>query len=488
MRKTIILALAAALLGGVAYANFGALDNVPAATLLVPYIVVDTDASGAPVDTGYTTLTVVTNVSSIKQLIHVTVWSADSKPVIDFDEVLSGYDVWSINWRDLMVGNFAAFDTGADFWDGDQGDSPTPWGPDVNVYLNQIPDLPGPWDTDATYPPTGKACGFPWGDQSGYAGQIQSELANPLTPWPDQDTDCNADTNGGSTFPTGAEIHNWGGWLKTLGPQPVFFYATIDSVYGCSRLFPGQADYWTKGPDDTAPTKWGGFSYLTEWNTLTGIDIYVNRTANYSESLPTVNIEASNYYNSVGFYSELIDAFTSGNFWYSDREPLPTAWAFYYFQPPIATSEVVVWKNYDDFDTDNSNVLACRPYIYYAFDDNEFSKSSSSQNCPSGTFCLTPEPNVFPFQTQKVPVNSTNFDVLPTGDGWMLLVFDPSIDEWPWDDTYLQTYLFVKYNYSTNGAGYSTSVEGTVMANYWFFDQVIPYFNTYDGEIYNPSE
>jgi hypothetical protein len=485
MRKTIILALAAALVGGMAYANFGALDNVPAATLLVPYIVIDTDAGGAPVDSGYTTLTVVTNVSSIKQIIHVTVWSADSQPVIDFDEVLSGYDVWSINWRDLLTGNFGAFDTGAKggFWTDTVADAaPTPWGPDVNIYFNDIPNMPIGDDTDFPYPATTKACGFPWGDQSGFAGQIQAELAAPLVPWPNQDTDCN-DTTSATGFSDGAEIHNWAGWLKTLGPQPVFFYATIDSVYGCSRLFPGQLEYWTTGPDTAGLTRWGGHSWLTEWNTLTGIDIYVNRTANYSESLPAVAIEAAQFWNFVGFYSDQIYTATDTNFYQSDREPLPTAWAFYYFMPPIATTEVVVWKNYDNFDTEDGNVLACLPYVYYAFDDNENSKSSSSQNCPSGTFCLTPEPNVFPFQTQKVPVTSTNFDGLPGGDGWMLLVFDPSVNPQFTGPGYtLETYLFVKYNYSTNGAGYSTSVEGTVMANYWWNDfQYLPYLNTYDG-------
>src|SRR5664280_3155877 len=112
MKKTIMLALAVALLGGAAYANFGARDTVPSATLLVPYIVVDADSHGIPSTIGYTTLTVVTNVSSAKQIIHVSVFNAASQAVIDFDEVLSGYDVWSINWRDLVTGDFENFDTG----------------------------------------------------------------------------------------------------------------------------------------------------------------------------------------------------------------------------------------------------------------------------------------------------------------------------------------------------------------------------------------
>ena len=150
-----------------------------------------------------------------------------------------------------------------------------------------------------------------------------------------------------------------------------------------------------------------------------------------------------------------------------------------------------MWKNYDDFESTSQYeyVIACRPYIYYAFDESENSKASTTPNCPSGTFCLQPEPNVFPFQTQSVPVNQTNFDGLMAGNGWMLLVFDPSIPylthggevsgtEYDTEPADLMTYVFVKYNFGT----YSTAVEATTMSNpYLFQSQVMPSLNTYDG-------
>ncbi len=113
-----------------------------------------------------------------------------------------------------------------------------------------------------------------------------------------------------------------------------------------------------------------------------------------------------------------------------NHEPLPTAWAFNYLITGGVSTQVAVWKNYDDFGYDTNDdpvVEACRPYIYYAFDESENSRASTSQTCPSGTYCLQPEPNVFPFQTQKVTVNKTNFDGLMDTNGWMLLVFDPTI-------------------------------------------------------------
>lgn len=462
MKKTIILALALALVGGAAYANFCARDIVPGASLLVPYIVVDADASGNPISSGYTTLTVVTNVSSAKQLIHVTVWNAVSSAVVDFDEVLSGYDVWSINWRDLVTGDFQNFDTSAagGFWSGTIGDAPSPFGPTTNTIVP--PALMDPEDTDYT-PPAQTNCGMPWGNLSQYKGIIVSKLQAPLTAWPDQDTNC--DTN--------AEITGWPGWLSGVTASPLFFYATIDTVSACNALFPTSSDYWDANQ---------GAGYNTRNNVLTGYDFYLNFTNNYSESLPTVNLEAYGGYTGVGFYTkDRVDSGTAST--QDDREPLGTAYAFNYFNSLGVTTDVAVWKNYSEFDNINDNVLACLPYVYYSWDENEQSKSRTTQACPSGLCFGNPEPNVFPFETQKVPVTATNFNGLMSGNGWMLIVFDPSIPNVTEAEPYLQAYVFAKYNYGA----YSTSVEATTMGNYWCFTpQVLPGLNTNMGGVVGP--
>ena len=476
MKKTIIFALALALLGGAAYANFGARDNVPAATLLVPYIIVDTNAAGVPVPNGqgYSTLTVVTNVSSAAQLIHITVFAADSSPVIDFDEVLSGYDVWSINWKDLLTGDFENFDTGSatnppgkatpggllGFWNSPKytdkiaANAPQAWGPTTN---NAVFNLPKQQDIDTFSPYS--SCGFPWGNLANYSGLIVGSLQAPLFPWPNQDTKCTAGES---------VTKNWGGWLSTLSAQPLFFYAVVDTVSGCNGYFPGSAAYW---------------NYTIPQNVLTGVDFYINLSQNYSESLPTVNIESTTGYGGVGFYSAY--KYDQSDSPADTHEPLPTAWAFNYLQEGGVSTQVAVWKNYDDFEYDSDGnplyVAACRPYIYYAFDESENSRASTSQVCPSGTYCLQPEPNVFPFQTQRVAVNPTNFDGLMSGNGWMLLVFDPTIygPNATFVDQFLQTYVFAKYNF----LGFSTAVEATSLSNVWYFGtrQVMPLFNTYNG-------
>lgn len=478
MKKTIICALALALLGGVAYANYGALDTVPAATLLVPYIIVDADASGIPNPTGYTTLTVVTNVSSAKQLVHVTVYNAASEGVVDFDEVLTGYDVWSINWRDLVTGDFENFDTGkvsGGFWTGTVGTVGSPFGPSTNVPGIPAIGLNNPQDSDFATP-SSTGCGFPWGNLTAYASIIVGKLQSPLFPYPTQDTDCGT---GGMAKTMASPA-----FLAGMGVSPLFFYATIDSVKACNGLFPDQAAaYWDTVLADADGFSWPG--YNTRNNTLTGYDFYMNFSANYSESLPTVNIEAAAtpaFPQLEGFYS--VKRFESGaTNTVDDREPLPTAWAFNYFNAGGVTTEVAVWKTVNELDQVDAVILACRPYIYYAWDEDEKAKSRTTTTCPSGLCFGNPEPNLFPFETQKVAVNTVNFSGLMSGNGWMMLIFDPSINFFPNDgiDDVVESYVFAKYNYGA----YSTSVQATSMGNYWITTQLpiaqTPWLNTYNG-------
>src|SRR6185436_3213106 len=81
-----------------AHAVPGTIDDVPAATLLLPYFEVDLDDPF-----GVTTLFSINNASSTAQLAHVTVWTDWSIPVLDFDVYLTGYDIQNFNLRDILV-------------------------------------------------------------------------------------------------------------------------------------------------------------------------------------------------------------------------------------------------------------------------------------------------------------------------------------------------------------------------------------------------
>jgi len=102
MKKTALcLALLGLLaLGGQAFALICTIDDVPAATLLLPYFEVDLSGPN-----GVTTLFSINNASATAVLAHVVVWSDLSVPVLDFNVYLTGYDVQTVNVRDILAGN-----------------------------------------------------------------------------------------------------------------------------------------------------------------------------------------------------------------------------------------------------------------------------------------------------------------------------------------------------------------------------------------------
>ena len=101
MKKTIaLLALAGALAWGApANAEICTIDDVPAATLLLPYFEVDLNSTS-----GISTLFSINNASASAAVAHVTLWTDQSIPTLDFDVYLTGYDVQTINVRDLFSG------------------------------------------------------------------------------------------------------------------------------------------------------------------------------------------------------------------------------------------------------------------------------------------------------------------------------------------------------------------------------------------------
>ena len=84
------------LFGGQATAVIGTIDDVPAATLLLPYFEVECD------NDGLNTLFSINNASATAVLAHVTFWTDQSVPALDFDVYLTGYDVQTISIRDIL--------------------------------------------------------------------------------------------------------------------------------------------------------------------------------------------------------------------------------------------------------------------------------------------------------------------------------------------------------------------------------------------------
>ncbi|HWM89345.1 MAG TPA: hypothetical protein VN493_01110, partial [Thermoanaerobaculia bacterium] len=91
--------------GGSAVAEIGTIDDVPAATLLLPYFECELGPSLVPAPGGVTTLFSINNASATAVLAHVTLWTDESIPTLDFDIYLTGYDVQTLNVCDIFNGN-----------------------------------------------------------------------------------------------------------------------------------------------------------------------------------------------------------------------------------------------------------------------------------------------------------------------------------------------------------------------------------------------
>jgi hypothetical protein len=99
-RLLVCLAAAAALLRSVpAGAVIGALDVVPAATLLLPYFEVDLEDPNR-VDTTFT----INNAASDAIIAHVTLWTDWAVPTLVFDIPLTGYDAEQLYLRSVFLG------------------------------------------------------------------------------------------------------------------------------------------------------------------------------------------------------------------------------------------------------------------------------------------------------------------------------------------------------------------------------------------------
>ncbi len=106
MKKfTVLVVLALLAATGTSYAVTCSTDNVPGATLLVPYFNVSGPATGNIPPGGVDTLVAITNVSLWGAIAHVTIWNKQSAAVLDFNVPMTGYDVAFFSMRDVLNGN-----------------------------------------------------------------------------------------------------------------------------------------------------------------------------------------------------------------------------------------------------------------------------------------------------------------------------------------------------------------------------------------------
>ena len=365
MKKLFLLGLVGLVgLSGASVAAIGTIDAVPAATLLLPYFEVDTTGPD-----GVNTLFSINNASATAVLAHVTVWSDQSVPVLDFDVYLTGYDVQSISIRDILVnGNLpVTASAGQDT----AGDTISPKGP-VSQDIN--------FASCTTLPYTNPKV------SAGFRAHLNAWLQGNASP-----------TTGNCA---GSKTKD--GVLRG--------YVTVDTVNACNLFFPSDYAFY--------------FPFLTFQNVLWGDYFIVNPEQNFADGDTLVHIEAGTVNDFLAgdhtFYGRYNGATATDR-----REPLATTWASRYLNGGAFTggTDLIVWREANAAASGYSCTLQ-GPASWYPlestqiviFDEEE--QPVTSEDCPSGDPTCE-QTIVIPNETQRVDVAT---DLLAPFDfGWIYL-------------------------------------------------------------------
>ncbi|MGV8042247.1 MAG: hypothetical protein AB2L07_20075 [Thermoanaerobaculaceae bacterium] len=202
-------------------------------------------------------------------------------------------------------------------------------------------------------------------------------------------------------------------WLSTLSANPLFFYATVDVVKACTTLDPADPAYLETVLDDR--------------NVLFGDVVYLSERSYFVESRAAVHVQTGPTPEWGAAHPGLYEATTGAE---DRREPLPTAFAVRYANETPETalfarhSALMLWKTSAEL-AGTDGVTDCGSYMYYAWDEDEH-VLTRGMACPTSPCGYTDvDPNLFPFRTQLVPLDASNFD-LPGPSGWMWLLLPPS--------------------------------------------------------------
>jgi hypothetical protein len=356
-----------------ACAVIGTIDAVPAATLLLPYFEVDlTDPSGA------NTLFSVNNASATAILAHVVIYSDLSVPVLDFNIYLTGYDVQTINLRDILVNGHVPQTASAGQDPNDTISKQGPKSQDINFAscTGQLPPPPLP-------------------------ASFLQHLALSLT---------------GKASPL------FGGLCsgRDLGDNIARGYITVDTVNNCTLRLPSDPAYFAN--DITFQNVlWGDVIYATPSLGLADGETLVHVEASLTDPITTTSGRYTFYGRYVGWNAS------------DHREPLVTHFAARYaVGGDDFSTDYIVWRD----SKTNQTPFVCpftfgRPSWYplgeegiVIFDEEETPQTPTS-------FPFSPQPPQdtiipFPAEAQRVSVGGPDLPV-PFSFGWVLLDLNTTI-------------------------------------------------------------
>jgi hypothetical protein len=275
----------------------------PAATLLLPYFEVDTAAAAG---TGATTLFTITNTSRFPQIAHVTLWTAWSTPVLDFNLYLTGYDVQPINLYDIIVRGVIAPANGAVYTT-----TAGTVGPNV---IGATPLAAGSANNPNLTAATASTCSnIPGTLPGGQGGAVQIAVQSALT------------TGSTSALCSGAAVGPNNG-TRAIG------YATIDVAAECTNYLPTDPLYYTSTNgilfDNVLIGDYQQLAPSPAGSTGSGFDAAGNPMVHIRaipEGGPAGSAPGTNL--PFTFYNRYSNAATAGNPGLDRRQPLPSQWA-----------------------------------------------------------------------------------------------------------------------------------------------------------------
>ncbi len=293
MKHLAILTLLLAVLAPAAPAGaaVAAVDEVPAATLLLPYFEVDL----SPVYSGPVTIFSIGNASATAVVAKVTLWTDRGVPTYAFDIYLTGYDLEFVDLRLLFDGiPPVTADAGTDFAD--------------------VVSPRGLFSQDINYPGTSPPC-----------GGLYTRLSE-------------ADVAALRAAHTGQASALLGGQCGAVdhGDGLARGFVTVDTVNQCSAVLPTDPTYFT--------------SIVTFQNVLFGEYWIVDRAQNFAYGDSLTAVEASTTdprtdgAGDYTFYGRLANVNGSGA---DHREGLPTTWMGRFADGGAfsAGTDALVWRD-----------------------------------------------------------------------------------------------------------------------------------------------
>jgi len=274
-----------ALLTGVpATAGICSLDDRPGASLLLPYFEVDLNDPN-----GLTTLFSISNATDKAVLTNVVVWTDLGVPTLSFQVYLTGYDIQTINLRDIFAGTIPS--TASSSQDPQDVISPK-----------------GQQSQDSDY----ASC----------SGVLPADTLLPFLRFHLR------------TAHTGLLSPLWGACAgQRFSDGLARGYVTVDTVSRCSSLVPGDAGYF--GPGGVA----------THDNVLWGDFFYVDPTNFYADGENLVRLKSDPVFfaGKRTFYGRFVNG--SGA---DGRQPLAPNWATRFLAPTQGYSghtDLIVWRD-----------------------------------------------------------------------------------------------------------------------------------------------